>query len=83
MASPIGNINLNLNYKFTGKFIDWDGSANSVQKSTNILDMSLTKNLFGNILSLKFNNLLNERYEKPATYGQDGRQFKIGFKRLF
>jgi len=83
LASPIGNINLNLNYKFTGKFIDWDGSANSVQKSTNILDMSLTKNLFGNILSLKFNNLLNERYEKPATYGQDGRQFKIGFKRLF
>jgi vitamin B12 transporter len=83
LSSPLGNVNFNLNYKFTGKFIDWDGSKNSKQKSTNILDLSLTKNIYGNILSLKFNNFLNERYEKPATYFQDGRQINIGFKRLF
>ena len=51
--SPIGDIDLNLNYKHTGKFIDWDGSANSRQKSTDLLDLSLTKNLFGNIFSLR------------------------------
>tara|TARA_B100000674_G_C37682530_1_gene842208 strand:- start:49 stop:849 length:801 start_codon:yes stop_codon:yes gene_type:complete len=83
LSSPIGNINLNLNYKHTGKFIDWDGSANSKQKSTDLLDLSLTKNLNGNIFSLRLSNLLNERYEKPATYHQDGRQIRIGIKSLF
>ncbi len=81
--SPIGDIDLNLNYKHTGKFIDWDGSANSRQKSTDLLDLSLTKNLFGNIFSLKLSNLFNERYEKPATYKQDGRNIRFGFKSLF
>jgi vitamin B12 transporter len=83
LSSPIGKINVNLNYKHTGKFIDWDGSANSKQKSTDILDLALTKNISGNIYSLKLTNLFNERYEKPATYYQDGRQIRIGFKRLF
>lgn len=83
LPSIIGNINFNLNYKYTGKYIDWDGSKNSKQKSTDILNMSFTKNYLNNILYLKFTNLLNERYEKPATYSQDGRQFKIGFKKLF
>ena len=81
--SPIGDIDLNLNYKHTGKFIDWDGSANSRQKSTDLLDLSLTKNLFGNIFSLKLSNLFNERYEKPATYKQDGRNIRFGFKSVF
>ena len=83
LSSPIGNINVNLNYKHTGKFIDWDGSANSKQKSTDILDLSLSKNISGNIYSLKLTNIFNERYEKPATYYQDGRQIRIGFKSLF
>ena len=47
LPSPVGLINLNLNYKYTGKYIDWDGSANSKQKSTDIIDLSLTKNLLG------------------------------------
>ena len=69
--------------KYTGKYIDWDGSKNSRQKSTDIIDLSLTKNLFGNIFSLKLTNILNERYEKPATYSQEGRQIRFGFKSLF
>ena len=83
IASPVGLINLNLNYKYTGKYIDWDGSANSRQKSTDIIDLSLTKNLLGNTFSLKLTNLFNERYEKPATYSQDGRQIRFGFKNSF
>ena len=83
ISSPIGNININLNYKHTGKYIDWDGSANSRQKSTDILDLSLTKNISGNLYSLKLTNVFNERYEKPATYYQDGRQIRIGYKSLF
>ena len=45
--------------------------------------MSIRKNWYGNIISLNFTNLLNERYEKPATYSQDGRMLRIGFKKLY
>ena len=78
-----GLLNLNLNYKYTGKFIDWDGVKNSRQKSSDIVDVSLTTNLFDNIISLYISNLLNERYEKPATYSQDGRQLRIGIRKSF
>ena len=83
LLSPVGSFNISLNYKYTGQYIDWDGSENSKQKSTNILDLSLTKNLMGNTFSLKLSNLLNERYEKPATYSQDGRQIRFGFKKSY
>ena len=43
----------------------------------------VTKNLFGNIFSLNITNLLDENYEKPATYSQDGRKFRLGFKRTY
>ena len=78
-----GPFNLNLNYKHTGQFIDWDGSKNSRQKSTDLVDLSIKKNWLGNILSINLTNLLNERYEKPATYTQDGRQLKVGFSRTY
>ena len=45
--------------------------------------MSLTKNLFGNNFSLIVTNLLNERYERPATYSAEGRQFKVGFRQTY
>ena len=83
IETPIGSINLNLNYKHTGQYIDWDGSKNTKQKITDIIDLSFTQNISNNIWSIKITNLLNERYEKPATYSQDGRQLRIGLKRLF
>ena len=82
-SSIYGPFNLNLNYKHTGQFIDYDGSINSRQKSTDLVDLSIKKNWFGNILSINLTNLLNERYEKPATYTQDGRQLKVGFRRTY
>ena len=83
LLSSVGPFTINLNYKYTGQYIDWDGSANSRQKSTNIVDFSLKKNLFGNTFSLKLTNIFNERYEKPATYSQDGRQIRFGFTSAF
>ena len=74
---------MNLNYKYTGKYIDWDGEKNSRQKSTDLVDLSIKKNWLGNILSINLTNLLNERYEKPATYSQDGRQFRVGLRRVY
>ena len=81
--SQVGPFNLNLNYKYTGQYIDWDGVANSKQKSIDIIDLSLTKNFFADTFFLKLSNLLNESYEKPATYSQNGRQIKFGFKSIF
>ena len=78
-----GPFNLFLNYKHTGKYIDYDGNKNSRQKSTDLVDLLIKKNWLGNTVSLNITNLLNERYEKPATYNQDGRLFRIELKKLF
>jgi len=82
-SSIAGSFDLNLFYKHTGKYIDYNGSINTPQKSTDLLDLSIRKNWFGSIISLNISNLLNERYEKPATYSQDGRQLRIGLTRKF
>ena len=76
-------MNLIFNYKHTGKYDDYNGSKNTMQKSTDLIDLSINKNWFGNIISINLTNLLNERYEKPATYSQDGRKLKIGLTRKY
>ena len=81
--SKLGEFNLNLNYRHIGRHLDWTGSKNEFVKSVNLLNMSLDKNIFGYNFSINVSNLLNERYEKPATYSQDGRQFNIGIRKLF
>jgi len=80
--SLIGNFDVNLNYRYTGKH--WDINNGNVEvKSTNIIDMRLSKNLSGAIWNLNISNLLNERYERPITYGQDGRQLRLGFTKKY
>ncbi len=78
-----GPFDLNMIYKYTGRYRDWDGSGNSFQKSTDLLDLSINKKWFGSNINLNITNVLNERYEKPATYTQDGRQIRIGFTKSF
>ena len=50
---------------------------------SNLIDMTLRKNWYGNIISLNLTNILNERYEKPATYSQDGRALSFGFRKAY
>ncbi len=83
LLNSVGPFTINLNYKYTGQYIDWDGSKNSRQKSTDIVDLSFKKKLFGNNFSLMITNVFNERYEKPTTYSQDGRQIRFGFTSAF
>ena len=78
-----GPFSLNLKYKHTGHFMDYNGSITDQQKSTDLVDLTINKNWLGNIVSMNLTNLLNERYEKPATYSQDGRQLRIGFRRAY
>ena len=82
-SKNFGPLELNLNYRYIGDHLDWTGSKNEFVKSVDLIDLTLRKKAYGNIFSLNLTNLLNERYEKPATYSQDGRQFRIGFKRLY
>ena len=82
-SSPFGPFNLILSHRYIGEHIDWTGSKNEFVKSVDLVDMSIKKNLFGNEISFNFTNLLNERYEKPATYSQDGRMLRIGLRRSY
>ena len=77
-----GPFDLNLYFKHTGKYRDFDG-GNVYAKSTDLLDAAISKDIFGLKLNIGITNLLNERYEKPMTYSQDGRQIKFGVKRLY
>ena len=79
----IEDLSLNINYKYTGKYLDWNGSGNSFQKSTDLVDLNLKKKWMRNSLSLNITNILNERYEKPATYSQDGRQFRLTYTKSY
>jgi len=81
--SPIGEIIMNVNYKHTGKYTDWDGSKNSVQESVDLVDLSIKKKLSDNLISLNIKNLFNKNYEKPATYSQDKREISINFQRSY
>ena len=81
--SQYGPFDLNFSHRYIGDHIDWTGSENAFVKSVNLVDMSIRKNWSGNIISLNFTNLLNERYEKPGTYSQDGRSVSFGFRREY
>jgi vitamin B12 transporter len=78
-----GPFDLNLSHRFIGDHIDWTGSKNAFVKSVDLVDLSIKKNWFDYILSINFRNLLNERYEKPATYSQDGRSVNFGLRKLY
>jgi vitamin B12 transporter len=83
ILEKLGPVNLNLNYRYIGDHIDWTGSKNEFVKSVDLVNLSIIKKNNRNTFSLNLTNLLNERYEKPATYSQNGRQLRIGFKRLY
>tara|TARA_B100001057_G_scaffold104883_1_gene102357 strand:- start:2688 stop:4520 length:1833 start_codon:yes stop_codon:yes gene_type:complete len=81
--SKYGFFDLDLSHRYIGDHIDWTGSKNEFVKSVDLIDMSIRKSWYGNIISLNFTNLLNERYEKPGTYSQDGRMVNFGFRRAY
>jgi len=82
-SSLYGPLDLNLSHRYIGDHIDWTGSKNEFVKSVDLIDMSISKSLYGNIISINLTNLLNERYEKPGTYSQDGRMINFGFRRSY
>jgi vitamin B12 transporter len=78
----VGPFSLNYNYEHFGKHIDYDGGNTKVD-STDIMNLSLSKEMYGNNFSLSISNLLDEQYERPATYSQDGRKLRFGFRKVY
>jgi len=77
-----GPLDINLNYKYTGKHIDTNNGRIKM-KSTDIINMSISRDFLRSNFSVNISNLLNERYERPATYSEEGRQVRFGYKTTY
>ena len=78
----IGPFNLNFSYKHFGKVFDYAPAVTKVD-STDIMNLSLSKETNFGLLSLNITNLLDEKYQRPHGYEQNGRQLNFGFKKIY
>ena len=81
--SLYGPFDLKFSHRYIGDHIDWTGSKNESVKSIDLVDLSIRKKINNNTISFNLTNLLNERYEKPATYSQDGRSISFGIRKTY
>ena len=79
-STLIGDYGINLNYKHVGQVEDWVGSIRKKVDSTDIVNLFLTKELFGIEWMLSSTNLTDEYYQKPYGYNQEGREFNLSFR---
>jgi vitamin B12 transporter len=77
-----GDFNLNYNYKHYGKSFDYNPGIKKVD-STDIMNLSISKEYFNSNFTLQISNLLDEVYQRPIGYSQDGRQFRVNFKKMY
>ena len=75
----VGPISLKYTYKHYGKSFDYKPSITKVD-STDIMNISILKETNLGILSFNITNLLDEIYQRPEGYTQNGRLFNLGFK---
>ena len=80
--SIIGPISLNYNYKHYGKSFDYAPSVTKVD-STDVMNLSVSKKTNLGLLSINITNLLDENYQRPYGYSQNGRIVRFGFKNYF
>ena len=76
----INNI-FNNNYEQAFRF--FMGRNINIGLKNDLLDLAISKDMDNYSLVFDVMNLLNERYEKPATYKQDGRQFMIKYVKFY
>jgi outer membrane cobalamin receptor len=80
------NFSLTTNYKYKGKHLDVHNityESGISMPETHILDLNLGYNYHGIEFGVSLLNLLDEDYESPHGFGQEGRKFTMGFKRSF
>ena len=79
-SSYFGLFGMNVNYRHVGRAEDWVGSVRKKVDSTDIINMSLSKELFGMEWALSSTNLTDEYYQKPYGYNQEGRNLKLSLR---
>jgi vitamin B12 transporter len=79
-SSYLGLFGMNVNYRHVGKAEDWVGSVRKKVDSTDIINMSLTKELFGIDWALSSTNLTDEYYQRPFGFNQEGRKFSLSLR---
>ena len=79
------NFSFTTNYKYKGKHLDVHNSNWSTisMPETHLLDLNLGYNYHGIELGVSLLNLLDERYESPHGFYQEGRKFTLGFNKSF
>jgi outer membrane cobalamin receptor len=79
------NFSITTNYKFKGEHLDVHNSNWSTisMPETHLLDLNVGYNYHGIELGFSLLNLLDERYESPHGFNQDGRRLQFGFRRSF
>lgn len=77
----LGPFNLHYDYRHIGKVEDWkNGSKRAKVDSTDIMNLSLTKEINKVNWSINISNLTDEIYERPDTYNQEGRKIGLSFR---
>ncbi len=80
----LGPFNLNYDYRHVGRVEDWkNGSVRAKVDSTDIMNLSLSKDFFGGKWSMNLLNLTDESYQRPDTYNQEGRRISLSFRNKY
>ena len=81
----MSNFNVNLKYNHYGKHFDTHSSTFSTieMDSTDIVDLTLSKKYKKYDIRFILTNLLNEKYQRPHGFSQNGRLFNINLKTSF
>jgi vitamin B12 transporter len=79
------NLNVYTNYKYTGEQLDIHNSnwSTVTMPETHLLDVGLTKNYYGIDIGLSVNNLLDQDFQSPHGFSQEGRKLNFVMKRRF
>ena len=79
------NFSITTNYKYKGKHLDVHNANWSTisMPETHLLDLNIGYNFHGIEFGMSLLNLLDERYESPHGFNQEGRKLTMGFKRSF
>ena len=78
-------VNLITNYNFLGQHFDIHNSNWSTIRmpEVHLLDIGLTKDYFGIEYGVKISNILDEIYQAPHGFSQDGTRFNFVLKSKF
>ena len=83
-SSILGPLSLNYNYRHVGKVEDWkNGSTRAKVDSSDIMNLSIAKELFGSKWSINILNLTDENYQRPDTYNQEGRRISLSLRNKY